>query len=714
MPKNREEIMRTLFLRVTAGFLAALLGLVLLAQYGFPIAFGYPELSYFARTSGKEFEIYRDGVWEPFFIIGVDMGTGKPGCFPNELGVTEEEYLRWFGYIGALHANCVRVYLLQSPAFYRALGEYNRAAAEPLYLLQGYYLPETYMYTTTDVGDEDFRSSVAGELQATIDALHGERIRILREDAALSVYSEDVSAYVLGYILGVEWETDFVSFNDILNQDGTYEGEFLSASAEATGFERFLAWMGDTALSYEWGKYGCQKLIALSNWPLTDPLSHEDTVLKREVNVDTEHILPTEKLKTGIFASYHVYPTYPEFLKLGRYAEETDASGQKNPYRAYLEELNAYHTVPVVISEFGTSSARGQAYQDPVRGFHQGGLSEEEQGEASAALFEDICEAGCAGCVLFSWQDEWFKQAWNTKLTVDKDNIVNWSDAQTNEQFYGLLTFDPGEEESVCYPDGDLSDWADVETVAGEGGFSVAVQQDEKYLYLLIEKEDWTPGTEELLVAFDVTPKSGAFSYETVSFSRAADFVLSVRDETDAELLVQEYYDTNLSIYAWDSSAAVLATPERKDNPVFHVATMGSDSRHTYLDADGKEVTTDALTVETGRLVYGNGNPASEEFHSLADYCFADGAVEVRLAWQLLNFYDPPTAQVRDDYYETYEVRGLSVRQIFLTGFCRTEEEIVSATGWGAYTLETWKTPTYHERLKQSYYLLQQVFAAVK
>ncbi len=706
--------MKPFFLRVTAGFLSALLLLFLAGRYGFPEALGYPELAYFAHTSGKGIEVYRDGSWEPFFMIGVDMGTGKPGCFPNELGVTEEEYLRWFGYIGALHANCVRVYMLQSPAFYRALKQYNGEAAEPLYLLQGYYLPEGYMYTTTDVWTEAFRDSVSRELRATIDALHGERIRLLGEDAAFTLYSEDVSGYVLGYILGVEWETDFVSFNDVLSEGRTYRGEFLSASEEATGFECFLAWMGDAALSYEWEKYRCQRLLALSNWPLTDPLPHGDTVLKREVTVDTEHIIPSEKLKTGIFASYHVYPTYPEFLKLGRYAEETAGSDQSNPYRAYLAELDAHHAVPVVISEYGTSPGRGRAYQDPVRGFHQGGLSEEEQGNASAALFEDIRASGCAGCVLFSWQDEWFKQAWNAKLTVDKNNIVNWSDAQTNEQFYGLLTFDPGWEQSVCYPDGDLSDWADAERAAGGGGFSVAVQQDEKYLYFLISKEGWRPGEQELLVALDVTPKSGAFSYGDLSFSRAADFMLSIRDETDAALLVQEYYDTNLSIYAWDSSAAILATPERKDNPVFCVAVMGSDSRHTYLGANGKAITTDALTVETGKLVYGNGNPSAEEFNSLADYCFAGDTVEVRLAWQLLNFYDPPTAQVRDDYYEDYKIEGLPIRQIFLEGFCleRSGGNLVSATGWGAYALQTWKEPTYHERLKQSYYIMQSAFGA--
>ena len=79
--------MKAVFLRVTAGFFTALLLLALLAEYGFPAAFGCPELSYFARTSGKEIEISKDGSWEPLYLIGVDMGTGKPGCFPNEFGV---------------------------------------------------------------------------------------------------------------------------------------------------------------------------------------------------------------------------------------------------------------------------------------------------------------------------------------------------------------------------------------------------------------------------------------------------------------------------------------------------------------------------------------------------------------------------------------------------------------------------------------------------
>ena len=41
---------------------------------------------------------------------------------------------------------------------------------------------------------------------------------------------------------------------------------------------------------------------------------------------------------------------------------------------------------------------------------------------------------------------------------VNLQRTPYWSDYQTNEQYFGLLSFDPGQEESVCYVDGDLSE----------------------------------------------------------------------------------------------------------------------------------------------------------------------------------------------------------------------------------------------------------------
>ena len=44
---------------------------------------------------------------------------------------------------------------------------------------------------------------------------------------------------------------------------------------------------------------------------------------------------------------------------------------------------------------------------------------------------------------------------------VDLSRNIYWKDAQTNDQHFGLLAFDCGKKESVCYVDGDTSEWTD-------------------------------------------------------------------------------------------------------------------------------------------------------------------------------------------------------------------------------------------------------------
>ena len=58
-----------------------------------------------------------NGTFSPFFVKGVDIGAAKPGYWPGEFGITEEDYLRWFQLIGELHANTIRVYVPQMPGF---------------------------------------------------------------------------------------------------------------------------------------------------------------------------------------------------------------------------------------------------------------------------------------------------------------------------------------------------------------------------------------------------------------------------------------------------------------------------------------------------------------------------------------------------------------------------------------------------------------------
>ena len=75
---------------------------------------------YNARIKDKRFQILRDGKWETIIIKGINMGMAKPGTFPGEAAITEEEYYRWFEYIGDMNANVISVYTLHPPGFYNS------------------------------------------------------------------------------------------------------------------------------------------------------------------------------------------------------------------------------------------------------------------------------------------------------------------------------------------------------------------------------------------------------------------------------------------------------------------------------------------------------------------------------------------------------------------------------------------------------------------
>ena len=184
--------------------------------------------------------------------------------------------------------------------------------------------------------------------------------------------------------------------------------------------------------------------------------------------VVVDHIPTTVAFLSGYFATSQVYPCYPDYrhntlapIRLG-YGSHRDMSqyyltteggvpyeelmtgdaqvdyydpgGHLNTYYAYLKILNEYHTIPVVISEYGVSTGRGMAQRDYYTGRNQGHMTEREPGYAIIDCYEDIMSAGSAGSCIFTWQDEWFKRTWNTMANVDLDNTPYWSDYQTNEQ----------------------------------------------------------------------------------------------------------------------------------------------------------------------------------------------------------------------------------------------------------------------------------------
>lgn len=715
--------MRTFILAISAIFIVAAGAVYLL--FGTSVAIDLDPnrpVTAWTRTQDKVIQIDRGAGWEDFEIRGVDMGAGIPGHFATDYAIDKETYLRWLGYIKEMGANTVRVYTLLNPAFYEAFYDYNRDNPEPLYLIHGVWIDDYVQNSHMDAFNSEYEGNFIADAKTIVDVIHGKRWIQLGGSGGTGSYTKDISPWVLGYILGVEWEAPTVAYTDnTYERMGRFKGEYFSTTSDASAFENMLAHVGDELMSYESTRYKEQRLVAFSNWPTTDPFDYPLAVqmfFEKYASVDVEHIVAQDRVISGQFASYHVYPYYPDFLQyLPEYASTTDEAGDVNTYYAYLKRLVDHHTMPVVISEYGVSAARGMAQLDANTGRNQGNMSEEDQGRAIARCYDDIMAAGCAGSCIFTWQDEWFKRTWNTMAYVDLLKTPYWSDVQTNEQYFGLLAFDPGAERSVSYVDGDDEEWSEEDVIGEADGRAISLKYDERYVYLMVRGDDVNEGI-PLYLPIDTTQKSGSTicTDPELSFDRAADFMVVIDGTDGSRVLVQERYEAARATQLRATTGEDPYTdPPAADTPVFKPITL---TLQTLTDTSllSTTVITEDMhaadsyfyqTYETGALSHGDANPDHEDYDSLADFCFGDEFVEIKLPWQLLNFSNPAQMQIHDDYYECYGVENMKIDQMYVgVGDGDTTIELFKQPleGWGSYV-------TYHERLKESYYLIQDMWA---
>lgn len=687
------------------------------------------EVTTFVKTDGMEFQILKDGQWEDLVIKGVNIGSGEPGQWSTDFHIDEETYYRWFGYIQEMGANTIRIYTIQNDEFYNAFYLYNSGRKEPLYMIHGVWVNDYVQNSHMDAYNDLFFGNLLEDCRALVDVLHGNKKILIGKyaSAGSGTYKHDVSPWVIGYILGVEWEGQTVEFTNQKYKDQpeytSYKGKYMYTDGEVTPFETLLCRMGDTIIEYETERYKQQRLVAMSGWPTTDPFVYPERVsqyLSKCAAIDVEKILCTEKFLSGQFASYHVYPYYPDYLNyindwtpygIENPLEFVDEYGRLNTYKAYLTALTNHHTMPVVISEFGVSTGRGLAQKDANTARNQGHMSETEQGYAIVECYEDIVEAGCAGGCVFAWQDEWFKRTWNTMHAIDMTRNPYWSDYQTNEQYFGLLSFDPGEEQCVSYVDGNVSEWtADDVVVQGENS-TLSMKYDERFIYLMIYKKDLDFDKETLFIPIDTTPKSGS-NYcigENLYFDRYADFLIRIDGKYNSEIMVQERYEALRSTYSrhvYGFSTYFKENIPDVDSPKFvDIDLILKMSNFEFME----DPTALGETYPTGILRYGNANPKSKYYDSLADFIHSGDYIEIKIPWQLLNFADPSRMTIHDDYYSgNYGIEYITADTMYLGLSSASSERRINlcATplkGWG-------NKVTYHERLKPSYYILQNVW----
>ena len=673
-----------------------------------------------------------DGEYTPFGIKAVNLTSAKPGSWTNDFAVDENTYLRWLSQIQEMGANTVRLYTILSDTFYNAFYRYNQGRTQPLYLIQGTMVDDYVLNSRYDAYHNEFYETFYQQVKTSIEVIHGDRKidRNAMKNVGYGSYLKDVSPWVLGYIWGVDWDGVTIAYANDKYSDlagyNSYQGEYLYTDENATPFETMLTQVGDRALAYESKRYKQQRVFAFANSAVTDPIvypSAVESMFQKCAFLDVERICATERVVAGQFAAYNVQPYYPDYL---RYLEDEDwtemgldkslfASGNGvNTYKAYLQLLNEHHDMPIVISGLGFSSSRGISRTEDNTARVLGGMSEQAQGEAIVSCYEDILASGCVGTCLSEWQDEWQKTSWNTTHSSDSERTAFWNDAQTSEQSCGFLAFDTGKTESICYVDGSISEWSASDVVkTNSDGSSVSLKYDEKYLYFMVKKQGFHIDRDTLYIPIDTTQKSGSNYCNNygLKFDRAADFVIAVNGKTGTRVLVQEYYELlrakySLQVYGFNTYLNQYI-PDRESSSFKSINMILQLTGISSGGVDGG-VAQLAPVQETGLLRYGNGNPASAQYDSLSDFMAGDGFVEIRIPWSMLNFYDPSTMKIHDDYYQHHGVVGMSIDKMYvgvtsLNSSARIQLGEKSLKGWDMKV-------SYHERLKESYYVVQKAW----
>ncbi len=638
------------------------------------------------KTSGNYLSVHTGVTYRSLMLKGINLGSSPPGYFPGEIAyaVASDLYEQWIKSMADAGFNSLRVYTLHPPVFYEKLAEYNqRHPDNPLLLFQGIWLEEVADRYDPEEYDLIKRTpAFTKRIREVIDCIHGKGNIALRYGEAYGRYQTDISRWTAGYIIGREiGPREIESTNDLYPGTTSYTGNHFSLE-NGTPSEVFIAQMLDETVTYETNNYKVKRPVSISSWPTLDPLSHPTEIFTDEDKASFDITKINGKNDgAGIFASYHAYPYYPNFIsEQPSYQTYSDSHGP-NSYLGYLNDLKTHYSdIPLVIAEFGVPSSWGSAHQS-YSDMHHGGYSEIQQGEKNIRLMHNIIDAGCAGGFMFAWMDEWFKPTWIV-LYLEAYGMYSggeliptrqlWHNLTSAEQNFGLLTF---EQTNVPAKVTYLTD-----KPSGPVG-KIEATHDNSYFHLFLETtEQLSPG-DTVMIAFDTYLRG--IGESTLPNGRRlnnrSEFLLTmVLSEDTALYHVTRAYDMNGLTPRFDLSDH---TVQR------YRSTMTDGDPWIVMQWINDEYS--VTTHDIGRLPMeysGNFTPGQR-----AAVAWYDNKIRLRIPWTMLYFFDPTQMKVIDgaESYDggyNYEILTTQSDGIAVSVYY---DGIVSST-LGRYTWPKW------------------------
>ncbi|HET9637465.1 MAG TPA: tetratricopeptide repeat protein [Gemmatimonadaceae bacterium] len=716
-----------------------------------------------ARTGRKIFEVrVTSGQWQPTWIKAVNLGAALPGKFPAEFPPDDSTYEKWIALIAEMGANTVRLYTIHPPHFYAALRKWNLSHPDhPLWLIHGVWTEPPPGKEEDKYDDAQWLAQFQREMKHVVAVVHGDATIPALPGHASGSYTADVSQWTIGYIVGREWEPySVIGYNKLHPAKTSYIGKYMTISG-GNPLEVWLAQQCDFLVSFEMDRYNAQRPIAYSNWPTLDPLTHptetgkaqEIALLKARgekivempieydndtVGLDAVKMRGTPAFGAGIFASYHAYPYYPEFMVVDPgYRNARSPEGPSN-YFGYLRELvSHYGNMPVVISEYGVPSSRGSAHVQP-QGWNHGGLSEADQAQIDARLTRDIYASGAAGAGLFALIDEWFKKNWVVvEFEQPLDRKRMWLNALDAEENYGVIAMRAGAKGASPVIDGDSADWRGRPLLYSAPGStddplrlkSFRVAYDEAYVYLRLDvgKIDWSRAHYQIGVDTYRRELGDTRLPNTGSKSPVGlEFVIDIGGPNATQVLVDHPYNLYKPVAIPGSKPTAIQYVNNV--PFKTVANNAGQWDSLFVVTNRRRVSRDgkifpSIGYNRNRLLY-----AKQSETTLADWYTNDaaGVIEMRIPWGMLQVTDPsshsvlfgtsgpknPASTMTDGFrfiVESYD-RANPTKASDRLPRGAGAAMFGTPTSW---TWPNWEVPQWHSEIKPLFGAMQHAFAQI-
>ncbi|NOV03779.1 hypothetical protein [Paenibacillus planticolens] len=619
-----------------------------------------------SKIDDKQFSVYQNGQWKKLYVKGVDIGRTVPG---NPEGTYPDDpafYSDWFEKIANMNANAIRVYTRMPAVFYRALDIYNDNHPDNrLYLFQNIAVdqePPAGNYL-----DKAYHAAVEKSAEDTINAIHGNATIESADGKSSDVYINDVSGYVLGYLITPDLSSDRVAATDAGNPSYRYTGEYVSAGSSATPTESWLAAISNKVYEYEQQSYQMQHPAGIVSIPELDRV-YQDMYNAANGNnkapaVTMNHLDTTNKVTSGLFGAYNMFPDQPVF----RSGEADEAKPSYAGFKAYLNNfMKTQNKYPVLISEFGLPTSAGS--------------TEDGQGSGIVSLIAMIKDSGAMGGLIYEWADEWGASSKLTSpLMIPYNRGPLWHNVVDPEQNYGVLAM-----ESKIPKDYAM-------TLRGSDPLNtLAFNSDESYFYIKADFQTLPAFDQKRIMIYldTIDRKNGEYmiSPEGEENWSGAEFNINIDSQNKADLLVIPTYNTSKGSY------------------FSSVSTTG-----IFEKMDGS-------TLIPGRFE-----------NSMSQFYVEGNTLNVRIPWTRLNFSDPSSLLVLSDEKNKGAVESLkealSVRMtdgivLSLVVMDKATQKVdyhfpesVTSSGYRTFSWNTWDIPQPVSRTKTSYNMIREAFA---